>query len=105
MEHLLLALKMCKLSWRNVALPQSMALPAQPALPALPALPDLPDLPAPPDLPPFSELGKDGNFTTPRPSRGAGDPFSEARDARDPWPACPFSELSHTVSPVRDEEA
>ena len=67
--------------------------------------PPTPDPKASPGLPPFSELGKDGAFTTPRPSRGAGDPFSEARDARDPWPACPFSELSHTVSPVRDEEA
>ena len=61
MEHLLLALKMCKLSWRNVALPQSMALPAQPALPALPDLPDLPDLPAPPDLPDVDFFALDFN--------------------------------------------
>ncbi|KAH8058799.1 hypothetical protein JL720_13989 [Aureococcus anophagefferens] len=39
--------------------------------------PPTPDPKAPPDLPPFSELGKDGNFTTPR--RRARDRFSEAR--------------------------
>ena len=54
--------------------------------------------------PTFTELGKDPRLTTPkpalRPKANSANPFSEVRDAAEIWPACPFSEASHTVSPV-----